>query len=325
MLILQNAKPQPILGVSFAATGKSLIVGGSGGFEIWKLSNASKQPAASAYKVESHTVPYIFRLALEPKARWAYVADYRGGFRILGWGKRKTKPPPGSPHARHVTSFGVSEDGSRLVMNRSLGSSRIECWQVSSSGSFTAEWSLLDGKPIDPDEPYYLNAGFWSSKLALSDDGSLIVSAETRVKGASGDRPLIVTRHAKSGRQIAELGVSTCGFRTRISVAPDNQTAFVWDDTTLERWDLQAGKRTHKIASPGTAYFMGLALHPKGQSLLVVAGGGQVRTLDAGDLLPLSTQKLPIGKLHSVAIHPSGLLGAAGGVKGQTAVWELSE
>lgn len=319
MLFLNNTTPRSILGVSFSASEATLIAGGNGSFGLWNLESKTLR------EIDTHTTDRMYGLQMDPAGRWAYVSDHRGGFRVLGWDQRETQPAPGSQHHRHVTSFGISSDGTRLVMGRDGAGRRVECWRVVQGNSFAAqpEWSLQDGVQIDPNTPYYLaSKAQWGSHVAISPDGSLLVTGESR-DGGTGERPLIVTRHAISGELIAEYGKSMTSFDTRLAVAQDNRTAFAWDNRVIERWDLQTGEWSHRIKAPGRSYFYGLAVHPSGEYLISVAGDGQARFINISDLALINAVTIPIGKLHCIAINATGKLAAAGGDRGQIAIWEL--
>jgi WD40 repeat protein len=204
------------------------------------------------------------------------------------------------------------------------GSNRVECWDIRPDGSFVPAWSIRDGQPISPDEPYLLNQATWfTNGVSIHYDGKTVATAESRLAGSSGARPLVALRDGDTGRAVAELGQSETSFDTRLAVAPDGQTLFAWDDRMLERWDLAAGRLAGRVRSPGRAYFRGLAVHPSGRAVLTASGDGKARYWDPVDLAPMRALKLGVGRLHSVAISPDGALAAAGGDKGQVVIWNL--
>ena len=128
-------------------------------------------------------------------------------------------------------------DGGRLVMNRGGETmNRVECWQIQPARSFMPVWSLCDGKPINPDEPYYFKQATWfTNGVAISSNGKLVATAESRSAGTSGGQPLIVLRQGNSGKVIVELGRSATSFETRLAVAADGLAVYVWDNRMLER------------------------------------------------------------------------------------------
>lgn len=317
MRILQNTQSRPVGGVSFGFGGRILVAGGSGGYNIWDLTTSSHTLNLS------QEVKYLYGCVCDPLGRWVYVSDYRGGFRLLPLDEHEIPPPPGSQHERHVISFALTADGGRLVMSRGgAGFNRVECWDVRPTGLFAAMWSILDGEPVTPDEPYFLNQSTWFfNGVAISHNGERVATADTREAGASGIEPLVVLRDGDTGRSVAELGRSMTSFDTRLAFAPNGRTLFTWDNRVLEQWDLVAGRQMGRLTA-GRAYVQGLAIHPSGQFLLTVAGN-QVRYWDTANLSPIRALKWGIGKLHSVAISPDGSLAAAGGDKGQVVVWDV--
>jgi WD40 repeat protein len=318
--LLRNTKARPVGGVSFGPGARALVAGGSGGYDVWDLATASHT------FLPSHSVKYLFGCVYDPLGRWVYVSDYLGGFRLLPLGGRGPQRPPGSPHQHHVVSFGLTAGGRRLAVSRGgAGLNRVECWEVRPAGPFVPVWSIRDGKPVDPYEPYLLNQAKWfSNALALSPDGKTVATAESRTKaGASWGEPLLVIRDGATGRAVAELGKSATGFNGRLAFAPDGRAQFAWDERVLERWDVRAGRRTEQRAAPGRAHFRGLAVHPSGKALVTVSGDGQARYWGPDTLSPAGALKWPAGKLHAVAFSPDGMLAAAGGDKGQVVVWDV--
>ncbi|HKB36095.1 MAG TPA: hypothetical protein VKD72_06550, partial [Gemmataceae bacterium] len=84
-------------------------------------------------------------------------------------------------------------------------------------------------------------------------------------------------------------------------------------------------KRVGQVPRPGRANFNGLAVHPSGKFFVTAAGDGRARYWDAGTLKQRRALHWEIGKLHSVAFSPDGMLAAAGGAKGQIVVWDVDE
>lgn len=317
MRLLQNTMERPVSGLSFGPAGLTLVAGGSGGYDVWRLARTSNT------FIPSHATKDVYGCVCDPLGRWLYVSDYVGGFRLLALGDKEPPPIPGSADERHVTSFDITSNGGQLVMSRGGASlNRLECWKVRANGAFTAQWSLCDGESIDPAEPYLFNQAKWfTNGVAVSRDGKLLVTAESR-SSASGDRPLIVSRRGASGKLVAELGRSATGFAARLAIASHGKAAYVWDKSMVERWDLKTGKCTSTLAAPGRGYFSGLAVHPAGRIVITASGDGQVRFADAIDLSVIREIKCGIGKLHAIALSQDGALIAAGGAKGQIAIWD---
>ena len=319
MRVLQNTLARSVGGTSFGPGGRTLVAGGSGGYDVWDLATSSRT------FLPSHAVKYLYGCVYDPLGRWIYVSDYVGGFRLRVLDGREARPAPGSPYQRHVTSFDLTPDGGRLVMSRGgAGMNRVECWEIRPAGHLVPLWSIRDGELIAPDEPYLLNQATWfTNGVAIAPDGKTVAAAESRSAGSSGVEPLVVLRDGTTGRAVADLGHSATSFDTRLAVAAGGRTLFTWDNRMLEQWDLAAGRRTGRIPAPGRAYFRGLAIHPSGRVVVTVSGDGKVRYWDAVDLSLVRTLELEAGKLHSVAVSPDGTSAAAGGDKGQVVVWSF--
>jgi WD40 repeat protein len=318
--LLQNTVARPVGGVSFGPGGRALVAGGSGGYDVWDL-------ATSAHTfLRSHGVKYLYGCVYDPLDRWVYVSDYLGKFRLLPLPGHGRHPPPGDPYQRHAISFDLTPDGGRLVLTRGgAGGNRVECWDVRPGGEFVPVWSLRDGRPISPDEPYSHNQTRWfTNAVALRPDGTRVATAESRSgHGTAKEAPLLVVRDGATGVAVAELGRPATNYRLRLAFAPDGAALFAGDERVLERWDLRSGRRTAQLPAPGRAYFRGLAVHLSGKVLLTVSGDGQARYWTADTLAPAGALKWPAGKLHAVAFSPDGMLAAAGGDKGQVVVWDV--
>ncbi|MCI0742789.1 MAG: WD40 repeat domain-containing protein [Gemmataceae bacterium] len=323
MRYLRNTMARPVGGVSFGPKDLTLVAGGSGGFDIWDLANSTHT------FVPSHAVKNLYGCVYDPLGRWVYVSDYRGGFRLLPVLGHEALPAPGSPHERHVISFGLTPDGKQLVMSRGGGrSNRLECWNVlegprKGGETFVPVWSIRDGKPIDPNEPYLHNQATWfTNGVAIGRDGKSVAAAESRAGGV-GIEPFVVLRHGTSGKVIADIGKSATSFDTRLAMAPDGQTMYAWDNRLLERWDVKAGRRTHNVPAPGRGHFQGLAVHPTGRVVITVSSDGQARYWDPPSLSLIRAIKCAAGKLHSLALDRDGTMAAAGGDKGQVVLWDV--
>jgi WD40 repeat protein len=308
------------MGASFGPEGKTLVVGGSGGYDVWDLETSSNT------FIPSHSVKYLFGCIFDPLGRWIYVSDYQGDFRILSSDGKRVLPIPGSPYARHVIAFDVTPDGKCLAMCRGgFGSNRVEVWKIKKSGAFSAAWSLRDGKLVSVDEPYLLNDSTWcTDAVAITSNGKIVAISENRAIN-SPKKPLIVLRDGRNGDSIQELGRTETSWNGELVFSADGQVLYAWNNQVLEKWDLKLGKRTKKGPAPGRSYFLGLKVHPSGEFVLTVSGDGQVRYWDSVTLTPMKSLHWKIGKLHSLAICPNGLLACAGGEKGKVVIWDVDE
>jgi WD40 repeat protein len=321
--ILQNTSARPVTGVSFGPAGRTLVAGGSGGYDVWDLASGSH-----AF-VPSHGFNYSHGCVADPLGRWFYVSDDCRWFRLVPLpGGPQPPPDPVEQHAGagNVYSFDVTPDGSRLVMGRGVpGMNRVECWDVRRPASFRAVWSLEDGKPVPPDKSHSFNSmQTWVvHAVAICPGGGTVAMGECPDANKPDSEPFIVLREGASGRAVARLGRSAGTSWTRLAFVPDGRALFVWDPRLLERWDVTARGRVVRVPHPGRASFWGLAVHPSGRLVLTASGDGVVRYWDATTLALVRALRWGIGKLHAVAVSPDGAVAAAGGDKGQVVVWDV--
>jgi WD40 repeat protein len=314
MRVLRNTNANPVLGVSFGPGGASLVAVGNAGLHVWDV----LQSASTFIPLKLNC---LHACSCDPLGRWIYVADNRGGLQLVPFDGGEPRPMSGDRYERHVTTFAYTPDGRKLVLSRGGGgSNRVECWNVRASGSLAVAWSIRDGKPIKPSEPYLINEAKWLTyAVAIRRDGKKIGTVEARSFG-----PLVVVlRDVVSGKSVAELGKSATSFLATMAFAPDGKAAYVWDDRVLERWDLVKGRRSHQLPAPGRAYFRGAAIHPSGRLVITVSGDGQARYWDAVELAPIGSVKCGVGKLHCLALSHDGKFAAAGGHGGKVALWNV--
>jgi len=96
MRLLQNTQTRPVLGVGFGPDGRTLVAGGSGGFDVWDV-------AASAHTfVATAESSILWAFVLDPLGRWLYFSGNRGSILyegvcelttsvLLGHGHRKER------------------------------------------------------------------------------------------------------------------------------------------------------------------------------------------------------------------------------------------
>jgi WD40 repeat protein len=162
--------------------------------------------------------------------------------------------------------------------------------------------------------------------LTFAPDGRTLAGVEEESSVALSRRKCpIFLWDAVTGKVRAEFGAVplTVGFDMRFTA--DGKHLLAWEERWLELWDVVAKKRVGELAPPGRAYFRGLAVHPSGRFFATVGSDGFTRYWDPGTLEQIQALKSTVGKLHSIGFSPDGLLGAAGGDKGQVVVWEVEE
>ncbi|HZZ80589.1 MAG TPA: WD40 repeat domain-containing protein [Gemmataceae bacterium] len=313
MQILRNTVTRPVTGVAFGGRDRILVAGGSGGFDVRNLASETKT------FISSHAVKYLFGCACDPAGRRMYVSDYLQGFRIVELASGACLPVPGA-NDTHTRSFDLAHDGKQLLMSRGgYRSNRVECWSIRPNGFETIAWTLRNGEPTEPDS-WNLVAEKWTTNdVCLNPAGDTLATSESRSAVGGDGNPLIVIRQLVDGAVVAELGNTDTGYSTDLAFAADGQVVYAWDSRTLERWDIKKAKRTHRLLSPGRGSFTGLAIHPS--VVITIAGDGHARYWQPEDLSPLGALKCGIGKLHSVAVSRDSKLIAAGGDKGQVALW----
>lgn len=245
------------------------------------------------------------------------MSDSQNGFQIL------TPAGDALPHLSedppHVRAFDLSPDGRRLVMSRGGGGSNsTECWDIRPSGAFALLWAQCDGTPFDPVQTPWCRSRWSIDGVALSPDGKRVLVAEDRTSASRF--PSIVLRDAKNGRELADLGRSKGSFATRLRFAANGKAAFACDDALLERWDIAKKSCSHTAAAPPNRRMVAFAVGKHG---VFTAAGKNIYRWNPDDLTLEDTLSPDIGKVHSLAIGARGKRIAAGGDKGQIAVWDL--
>jgi WD40 repeat protein len=298
MLILQNTVTRAVAGVCFGPDGRTLIAGGSGGFDVWDLTTSqhtfTRGPSAA----------YLWIFHVDPTGQRLYVSDNVGQCRFYDrpftvW---RRLPLGGDNHA---ISLATSPDGARMALSRGgAGVNRLECWQAAGTEEPALAWSRT------------ANGLFMFHGVAFHPDGSQVAAVE-RVNGP------IVLRDAITGGSVTSLGTIPYLLNLGVAFTPDARHILSWDQRQVDLWILATGRRAHHLVNPGRAYFTGLAIHPGGEFFATAAGDGCVRLWSLPECEPGRVLKWEIGKLHSIAFSRDGMLAAAGGSKGQVVVWDV--
>jgi WD40 repeat protein len=317
MRILQNTALRQVYGLTFSADGTTLIAGGSGGFDVWNL------PAGSRYHVEYHATKNLYAFDLDPRGRWLYISDARGGCSLFSLPDRKWHRPPGSQHDYHVVSLARTADGSRFAVSRGgAGSNRVECWDVAGDGPFSLVWAVRNGRPLSSVDQVYFQQGNWfTNGVAFSSDARYLVTVDRRSEFPP-DKCRVHLRSALTGELVEDLGTFpvTVGFRLRFT--PDD-TALVGSEDRWVHLLKLADKRVATLAPVGRAHFFAVAVHPSGRWMVTAGGDGCARCWALPGLAPSKVYKWGIGKLYSIAFSPDGTLAAAGSDSGKVVVWDV--
>lgn len=306
MLLLQHPIARDVLALTFAPGGRTLFAGVNGGFAVWDLDTGE----CSLTPIRHSTRYWGF--ATDPLGRGLHVAA--DGYQFY--------PPPYREFRRlagvlahddfrgdnHVTSLALSWDGSRLAVSRGiLAVNRLERWDIGADGQMNLAWS----RPANP--------GVMFANVALHPACTYLTASD---RGWTSSGPL----HLLAGDGGADLGVfaDTGGDRDmRPTFTPDGRYLLIGGELEVSVWDYTTRSRLGTAPRYGQSKFSGLAIHPSSAFFATSAGDRCVRYWSLPDCRPRAVLKWDIGKLHSVALSREGMLGAAGGQKGQVVVWDV--
>jgi WD40 repeat protein len=157
-------------------------------------------------------------------------------------------------------------------------------------------------------------------------DGQRFVLFEWRFNPSSPDPygPVYVTRDASNGELLSEVSRS---LDDRF-LAP----TLSWDRRLIAArragW-IGVFRADHMEAEPVTFHndnrkeITALAFHPSGRFLAATSNDNTVKLFDTGTWKMASAFNWNIGRLHSLAFSPDGMLAAAGGDKGKIVLWDV--
>jgi WD40 repeat protein len=318
--LLQNTLVKSVLGVSFGPGGRTLAAGGSGGFDVWDLD------AETNTHVPAPPTNALYALVHDPLGRWLYHSDPRNGGRIIDLPAGEARRFPGDPYEHHVLGVAAARDGRLVAISRGGAmTNRLECWRIGREGQFRPAWSAVDGKVLKSCQQVTIHQGGWFIRaVAVSADGRKVAAVESRPgQKRVQENHVLVLRDAATGALRAELGQLPLSLGFGMLFTPDGERVIGWEERWLQIRATTADALLGELTPPGPTNFRGLAVHPSGRFFATASGDGQARFWDPDTLQPVEAFKWGIGKLHSVAFSPDGMLAAAGGDKGQVVVWDV--
>jgi WD40 repeat protein len=311
MLLLQHPLNRAVRSLAFAPGRRTLAAWAQDGFAVWDLD--TRQCALTRGRHIYHCWAFEF----DPLGRWFYIADGDGfRYRTLSFGEFRRLP---GLEGDSVASIAVSADGAGLVVSRGvLGANRLQCWSIGANGDLTLAWSRAAGGEYRTDRHIYQRVMFFG--LALQPGGALLTALDCN----RGDSPIWLF-DASTGADLGSFGnVHLRDYRdNRLAFTPDGISLLVGDPLRIDVWDANTRRLVAHAPRRGQAKFTGFAIHPGGEFFATSAGDRCVRYWSLPDCRPRGVLKWDIGKLHSIALSRDGMLGAAGGQKGQIVVWDV--
>jgi WD40 repeat protein len=301
MRLLQHPSGrQDIRALAFHPAGRMLVAEVKGGFAAWDLDTGERTFTTT------RTSYYCWAFAFDPLGRWLYVSNPE--FRFYPPPYREFQRLPGTIWEQRALSLAVAPDGSRLAVDRGIGDSkRLECLNLAQDGSPTLAWS----RQIDPTRYF--------SALAFDPAGTRIAALQ-HVQAVSTPLELL---DASSGTPITAFG-EVADFRSPwLAFTPQGGHLVVGEPLTVGVWDIATQTLVGLARRHGQSKFSGMVVHPSGEFFATSAGDRCVRLWSLPGCQPRGVLKWDIGKLHSIAFSRDGMLGAAGGQKGQVVIWDV--
>lgn len=287
--------------LAFAPDGRSLAApGGTAGVMLWKaFANGAKAECVEA------GVPGVGRLAFAPDGRTLFAGHDHLAAVDLGTGRTEILPIV----PWHALWFGVSADGSRLVVSeedRARRTSRVTGWAAGAYAeplwAVTVQGQVWSNPLFLGDNRFALCVHRWNGRhwFAHRVTYALDTGAELDVSGCLQDSPELVVLSPDGARM-------ACGTRETIRVYP----------TAGGVLDFGFVKNDSK------KHFTGGAFHPSGRYLAATSNDATVKLYDTVTWEVARTFTWDVGRMRSVAFSPDGTLAAAGTDGGKVVVWDV--
>jgi len=193
------------------------------------------------------------------------------------------------------------------------GESRISAFGITEKGLSARKWAKgLNGAQL---------AG-----LDFFPDGKQFATVERQYRPGSATGDFVTRVRARAARdgRVTQEAESDGPQATPVRVSPDGQWVACSSAKFLIVHHGVEMTRSVKVSNPGKKPITGLAFHPSGRYLAATSSDATVRLHDReANWAVTRAFDWGIGGLKSVAFHPEGMLGAAGGEKGQVVLWDV--
>jgi WD40 repeat protein len=317
MRILQSRHVKPILGVAFSSDETTLAAGGCYNVELFSLHDETRR------FVPCDATDTAYSLDLDPLGRYLYLSKPRTGCKFLDLKTMQWSRPPGGEYDCHIPSLSRTADGARLAFSRgSAGYNRTECWDVHQTGGLVRRWVAQEGRLVAAPLVYpHMGAWWFTNGVAFSPDGRTLATVENSSSEAAAHNAVHL-RDADTGQIRATIGTFPVTVGFRVTFTPDGSMLVGHEAKWLELLSV-TGEIVGKLKPPGRAHFRAVAVHPSGKCLVTVGNDGAARFWELPSLRPGRVLKWDVGRLHSVAFSPDGMLGAAGGDAGRVVLWDV--
>jgi WD40 repeat protein len=316
--ILQATAKRPVSLLAFGAG--RLVAGGTGGFDVWDLSTGEQRHVPSSGSSSAWPV-----CAVDPRGRWFCTTDTTKGCRLFPLGDVEgVGRLPGRLDDQRAYAFAVSPDGGRAVVSRGIAPyNRLECWEA--GDPWRLAWAFRDGKRCGEGPYFSVGPGWWSFAVAFSPDGGRVAALERRWDAArSRSFSHLILRDVGSGKRLAEAAIGETRNQSALHFLRDGKRlAVLSGDAALDIWAPPKKKQLAHVRPRGPS-FQALAVHPSGR-FIATAEGTTVVYRSADTLRELKAFRWGVGKPRCLAFSEDGTLGAAGGDRGQVALWDIDD
>lgn len=304
-------------GVAFTADGSSLAAGGCGWVELFSLADDTR------LGVECDGTAVVYAFDLDPLGRRLYLSKPHCGCSFLDLPSRRWVRPPGGEYDYHIPSLSRTADGTRLALSRGgYGYNRVECWDTPRNGEMVLRWAAQERRVMTTrPESYSTRDNWFANGVAFSPDGRTLATVENSSPELVAHNGVHL-RDADTGHVRATIGTFPVSVGFRVMFTPDGSLLIGHEAQWLELLST-SGEVVGKLKPPGRAHFRAAAVHPNSKWLVTVGHDGASRFWELPSLRPGRLLKWDVGKLHSVAFSPDGMLVAAGGDKGRVVVWDF--